>query len=291
MSDGATLIPRTARDWNDLWRVKQRVRTMNHDASYWNERAKTFTNKDTPGSYTDRFLALADIHPQESVMDMGCGTGNLSVPLGEAGHEVLAADFSSAMLARLDEALRQRDIHDVQTKLLSWEDDWETHGVMPGSFDVCIASRSIATEDLQGALDKLTATARRRCCITLATGASPRLDMSMLRSIGTPLAPSYDDIYALAILQGEGYAPTLTYIDTVRTDRFASFEEALVRYRDMADDATKEAVSTLSEDELHFRVRAWLTKNLCEQTDEDGNTFLTQRAPRHVLWAFIAWEV
>lgn len=289
--DHAAPIPQTAADWNDLWRAKQRLHTMDHDATYWNERAKTFTNKDTPGSYTDRFLTLADIHPQESIMDMGCGTGNLSVPLGEADHEVLAADFSSAMLARLDEALRQRDVHDVRTKLLSWDDDWQAHGVMPESFDVCIASRSIATKDLQGALDKLTQTARRRCCITLATGASPRLDTSMLRSIGIPLAPSYDDIYAVAILQGEGYAPSLTYIDTVRTDRFASFEEALTRYCAMADDALQVSPDAVSASEAHARVRTWITENLCEQTGEDGERFLTQRAPRHVLWAFIAWEV
>ena len=40
--------------------------------------------------------------------------------------------------------------------------------------DVAIASRSIATADLRDALLRLTEVARRRVCITLATGSPPR---------------------------------------------------------------------------------------------------------------------
>lgn len=283
-------IPRTSTDWNALWQAKQHQRCATHDAAHWDARAKTFTHKDSPNSYVERFLALAAIRPGESVLDMGCGTGNLSIPLGKEGHDVLAADFSSGMLSRLREALRKEDLHDVEALELAWEDDWCGKGVLPESRDVCIASRSIATEDMHDALLKLTATARRRCCITLATGSSPRTDDRMLYAVGLTVPPSYDAVYAIAILQGEGFMPTLSYIDTTREDRFASFEEAFERYRSMAQGAAQELGSLLSESVLDARVEAWL-KDHGEQRSEgpQGSAFVLSD-PRHVMWAFIAWD-
>lgn len=276
-------IPTDAEGWNDAWKARQLTREAPHDASFWDERAKSFTSKDAPGSYTDRFLQLADVQPGETVFDMGCGTGNLSLPLGEAGHEVCAADFSPAMLDRLREELRQRSITCVRPMQLSWDDDWATHGIEPQSFDVCLASRSIATADLGEALGKLTAVARRRACITLATGISPRIDEAMLRDIGVAAAPNYDFIYAIAILHARGFLPELRYIHTERRDAFDSFDEALRRCSRMVE-AVLGADSPERTRALE-RLRAWLDANLTEQ---DGA--LTLKRPRNVVWAFISWD-
>lgn len=276
-------IPTDAEDWNDAWKARQLTREAPHDAAFWNERAKSFTSKDAPGSYTDRFLQLAHVQPGETVFDMGCGTGNLSLPLGEADHEVRAADFSPAMLDHLREELRQRSITCVQPMQLSWDDDWAARGIEPQSFDVCLASRSIATANLGEALGKLTAVARRRVCITLATGISPRIDEAMLRDIGVTATPNYDLIYAIAILHARGFLPELRYIHTKRRDAFDSFDEAFRRCSRMVDAVlgadSPERASTLE------RLRTWLDANLTEQ---DG--VLTLKHPRSVVWAFISWD-
>lgn len=180
---GDDIIPLTSRQWNDLWEIKQDLHQADHDAAFWNERAKSFTNKDAPGSYTDCFLKLASIATGESVFDMGCGTGNLSIPLAETGHKVLAADFSSVMLERLTERAHVEGLNNISTKEISWEDDWEHAGIAPKSYDVCLASRSIATHDLRAALLKLTAVAKRAVCITLTCDSSPRIDDRALREI------------------------------------------------------------------------------------------------------------
>jgi ubiquinone/menaquinone biosynthesis C-methylase UbiE len=39
------------------------------------------------------------------VLELGCGTGRLTLPLAQAGHEVTGIDFSPAMLARAREKL------------------------------------------------------------------------------------------------------------------------------------------------------------------------------------------
>ena len=72
----------TTRDWNEEWKELQKARRAADDASHWDKRAATFGSKDAPNPYVERFLDLAGIRPGESVLDMGCGTGALSMPLG-----------------------------------------------------------------------------------------------------------------------------------------------------------------------------------------------------------------
>lgn len=288
MGESTFFIPKTADEWNELWIARQNERiNMKHDEAFWNERAKTFSQKDTPGSYTEQFLKLAGIRPHESVIDMGCGTGNLSVPLGREGHEVLACDFSSVMLERLSQALDARGIQSVHPLLLSWDDDWAKHGVKPDSCDIGFASRSIITHNLLDALRKLTATARRRCCITMATGCSPRVDDRMLREIGLSVPPSYDDAFAIAMLQADGFLPTLDYIPNERFEHFDSFETAFAKYLNMATAAAQEV--HVSEAEVAKRVREWLENELISEEIADTFTLVTRR-PRVQYWAFIAWD-
>lgn len=288
---GDSIIPLTSGQWNDLWKAKQALHKQDHDANFWNERAKSFTNKDTPGSYTDRFLELAGIHPEESVMDMGCGTGNLSVPLAIAGHRVLAADFSSGMLDKLKERIAADGISNIETMQLSWEDNWSASGIKPKSYDVCLASRSIATDDIQSALLKLCSTAKRHVAITLSCDSSPRIDDRALREIGIETRPGFDDVYALAILQGEGYFPKVDYIKTKRIDEFADFDEALAKYTDMIDASIKQYGSSITRDEAIERMRRWLHENLTDTDAINATGTLILKNPRMTTWAFLSWEV
>lgn len=47
-----------------------------------------------------RFAATVDFAPPKHVLDAGCGTAQLSLPLMDAGHRVVGLDVSEAMLAR-----------------------------------------------------------------------------------------------------------------------------------------------------------------------------------------------
>ena len=77
--------------------------------SYWN----SFPLPHLPNQHRNPALTL-DVSSSwqdtslGNVFDMGCGTGALAVPLGLAGHKVVAADFSRGMLDRMSGSAKSR---------------------------------------------------------------------------------------------------------------------------------------------------------------------------------------
>ena len=139
---------------------------------------------------------------------------------------------------RCRRALDEAGVRTVFPKLMSWEDDWPAFGVREGMTDVAVASRSIATADLRDALLRLTEVARRRVCITLATGSSPRVDERILAAVGLPAVLGRDYLYAFNILAAEGIKAEVRYIDSTRDDTFASPEDAYEKLAAMIDDSS-----------------------------------------------------
>lgn len=279
-------------DWNEEWKRLQKARRKADDASYWDERSKTFGTKLGANPYADRFIELADIREGETVLDMGCGTGALSIPLGQAGHRVLAADFSSGMLDVLRDGLESAGVSCVKPLKMSWSDDWAGAGVGKGRVDVALASRSIATDDMRDSLLRLTDVARRRVCITLATGSSPRTDGRIMEAIGLQNLVGRDYLYAFNILAQAGMRPEVSYIDSERDDAFEDADDAYRTCARMVEDV-RQLVGDERADRALEDLREWLAAHLVAADAEDGEGgggALKLDRPRVVTWAFISWN-
>ena len=83
---------------------------FNRDSrDYWNHRAATFTRTATC-DYELWLMRLLALDPADTLLDMGCATGTLAVPLARAGHRVHACDFAEAMLAILNQRAAQESL-------------------------------------------------------------------------------------------------------------------------------------------------------------------------------------
>lgn len=296
MSDQFTPLL-TSTDWNEEWKELQKARRRADDADFWDKRSATFADKDAPSPYVRQFLDFAAIRPGETVFDMGCGTGALAIPLGEAGHKVVAADFSQGMLNQMEALLQARGVRTVFPKLMSWEDDWPAFGVRPGMTDVALASRSIATADLRDSLLRLTDVARRRVCVTLPAGASPRVDEDMLAAVGISRTLGNDFLYAFNILAGEGLKPEVRYIRSLREDTYESREAALQKLAAMVDDPSLAQATDTERARARENLEGWLDEHLVptEAAGEPDRKGVPQgawrlREPRITTWAFMAWD-
>ena len=264
----------------------EQASTINRDSqAYWNKRAATFTRSAT-SDYERWLLDLLALEAGETILDMGCATGTLAVPLARAGHRVHGCDFAEAMLAILDERAAAENLP-VTSHLLAWEDDWEEAGLGENSVDVAFASRSLMSGDASACVRKLDAAARSRAAVVVPDSLLPSRDPRLLTYLGRAARrPSIvrDVTRALASL---GRIPVFATTRTFRPMRFSSFDEARADLRRLAGPKP----FTAREQRLFD---AYAAQHFMRETatgasgESDDQWILDYKLP--VTWVFIGWR-
>ncbi len=292
-------------DLAEEWRKLDAVRHKPDAQAHWDKRARTYSFHDAPNDYVRSFIQKMQLVGGESVLDMGCGTGSLAVPLAKSGHGVVAADFSEGMLERVRENAAACGVpvmdpaaqcaFEVPAGMvcplhMSWEDDWNRFGLGEGSVDVALASRSIITHDLEDSILKLSNAARKRVCVTAGTGVSPRVDERVARAMGLNLERHNDALFVFGIASSLGYEPTVSYIHSPRMKTYESPDEAyhsLLKTMEYVGDAKQQ----VSCGEAAAKLKDWLALHLVQGRTPEGCACWHLDKPRDVPWAFISWDV
>ncbi|HWQ08121.1 MAG TPA: methyltransferase domain-containing protein [Holophaga sp.] len=222
-------------DWNARWKeaATRKWPDLGGRVEYWNKRAPSFPRHDVASTYVRDFLALLDPRPHWSVLDVGCGTGTLAIPLAGRVASVTAMDFSEGMIEKLVLGCRETNIGNVRALHAGWEDDWDAVGV--GTHDVAIASRSLVVEDLEAAIRKLDRAARLQVCITSPAGDGP-VDRRVLEAVGRPFQKGPDYIYVYNLLHELGIYANVAMMDSGEERTFKSLDEALAFHRMLIED-------------------------------------------------------
>ena len=137
--------------------------------------------------------------------------------------------------------------------------------------DIVVASRSIEVSDIDAALAKMSAYARKACYLTYKVGGS-FVDMNILDYIGKKVKTKPDYWYIPIILYSQGFLPRVDYIETGRGSVRSGNEEEFV-------ESLLWSVHELNE-EQKAKARQYYREVIVGQN----------RPPRAVNWAFIAWE-
>lgn len=268
-------------DWQQAWQREDSLRSKPADASHWSCRAKSYGERSL-SEYEQEFIDRSGIRPGQTVLDFGCGVGLLAIPLAKMGCKVVACDFSEGMLEMLAANAKAAGVEGlIEPHLLAWDDDWFRAGLAPDCVDVAIASRSIATRDLLGALTKLDAVARQRVCVTVAAGRSPRRDERAFEAVGRSRPPVADFAFCANILFQHGVFPDISYIVTHSRPAFASREEAVESLTDMLGGA-------VSPDE-QARLLSFLDEHYAVDPQANPARSYAADEMREVRWAFISW--
>ena len=260
--------------------------TVNRDSqAYWNKRATTFT-RDATSDYERWLLDLLALEAGEEVLDMGCATGTLAVPLARAGHRVHGCDFAEAMLAILEERAAAEKLP-ITSHLLAWEDDWEEAGLGKDSVDVAFASRSLMSGDVSACVRKLDAAARSRAAIVVPDSLLPSRDPRLLTYLGRSARRACivrDVTRALAAL---GRIPVFATTRTFRPMRFSSFDEARADLRRLAGPET----FTTREHRLFDAYAAQhFVRRAAEFPSGEPSEMWVLDYKLPVTWVFIGWR-
>jgi len=262
-------------DWNEEWKkADPKRRTSKMKKEFWNACAPSFASDPKHKSdYPEQFIKILSPEKNDSLLDVGCGTGLISIPVSSMVKKVTAIDFSEKMLEILEHDAAAKDIKNIKTGLVSIEDDWDLKGVEV--HDVVIASRSLITGNLKEAMEKLNRYARKKVCISTIAGEGP-FDKRIFESVGRKVTPARDYIYNLNILHQMGiYANLLfTYHPVSRT----------YETRQSAFDSCCELISEITDKERK-KLKSWLDNVLVFEQD----AWVISGSPA-VRWAVIWWE-
>ena len=262
-------------DWNQAWRVG-RTRTKHRwdGCAFWNTRASSFATHARESRYCDDVLALLQLSPDWTVLDIGCGAGTLAIPLASRVRSVTALDVSDKMLELLQQRCGELGLANVKPVLSGWEDDWQAAGV--GPHDVVLASRSLFAADLRTAIAKLTALARKRVMIVSLVGDGP-YDRAIFDAVKRPLYRGPDFRFVTNYLAQEGIFANVSFVREVEDKTYPTLDAAVQGMRWMLDGMTP------AEEVL---LRAHLSERCVPRA---GGLALPR--PKVTHWAAIWWDL
>lgn len=158
--------------WTDYWeKNSQRNRMLNNEgmmASKWNRNSEDFGKSVERDRKPGKSRVIIDILEKNGfkiegakILDIGCGTGALAVPLAERGAEVAAMDISAGMLKQLEKTASEKKLA-VKTHEQSWWSADIDELALRGEFDLVIAARTPAIRDAE-TLQKMMACSKNSC--------------------------------------------------------------------------------------------------------------------------------
>ncbi len=256
-------------DFNQLYKQQKSISTFKpKGVSEWNSKAKSVSKRIHKSIYNQELINLINLKGCDTFLDVGCGVGNISLLLSDKFKQIYALDFSKTMLELLNKEAKKRDINNITTINLSWEDDWNE---VP-KCDIVLASRSMEVEDMREALNKLNQKAKKRVYLTYKVGGSFISD-DILNYIGKRIEKKPDFIYTINILYQMGIRPTLSYIKS----------EGKKKQQDSEDDFIKSilwSLGELSKKQIDL-LREYYQKKLKNKEQKDSD---------YLCWAVISWE-
>lgn len=279
----------TTINWNELWRDTEDSKMHSNNLDFWNAFAPRFRNKVTePDPYIEMFYNYLEARPEDTLFDMGCGSGTLAIPYAQKGHEVYAADFSPEMLKFLmqgaEEAGVAGRIHPIQ---LNWNEDWSQRSLP--ACDIAFSSRSFISRDLTSSLEKLESVAKRRVCIGAWDIPVAGYDRFLAKAIGYERPGIGTHYMIMGELMDRDVFPELKYIYTpFRLTKYESREAAEKQLRaafaHMSEEQERKFDQYLEEHLIYHP-----EKGVYHGNDLDGYWQFDHSDASSM--AFISWEI
>ncbi|MGM9533913.1 MAG: class I SAM-dependent methyltransferase [Intestinibacter sp.] len=249
--------------------------TKKPEVNMWDNIA-TFYNKmnKMEREYTLKQLKYIDISPEDTVLDVCCGAGRLSVPIAKIAKHVTGLDSSKEMLKYFKQNVEEAGLDNVDTIFMDWND------VVPGEnvqkHDIVIASRNGAIQDFE----KLSALANKYVVVLCWANAPsiPEITGYLFEGTGLDNKVHFNKDRRLGynvmfnMLYDLGYDANINVVDDGYTQTYNSREEA---YEDLRN--LKPEMSDDKMDIFKKNVDKFLTEN------EDGTVTYLCKTKTYVL--------
>jgi SAM-dependent methyltransferase len=260
-------------DWSERWRQQMQAASFRQLGDTWHVRAEQWNQtatEDNQASFLQNVLGRMDVGPNDSVLDVGCGNGLLSIPLAKRAGRVTALDQATAMV----ELTRKNAAAAGVDNIVALHRDWTRAqvGVDVEPHDVVLSARSVLMLDLKHFLLNLDQAALKRCYLVWWVGEYVPLDAEVAHVLGEPYTPQPSYILIYNMLYDLGICADVQMFTLSEMRHFPTLEQgvaSMARTRILDDPSTE-------------RLKAHFAH---EFTLEDGLYTREWRSP----WTVLSW--
>ncbi|HDR0619728.1 class I SAM-dependent methyltransferase [Pasteurella multocida] len=243
--------PKTAQDWD------RKAEKMQH------------SEFDLNNHYVQAFVSRMDLNNVESLLDVGCGGGAICLAIAPQVKQVYGLDYSERMLSVLQQRATKLGFEHVQAIQKSWDESWEEVPVC----DICVSSRSSMVADLDDAIDKLNAKAKKAVYMTMIV-EKDFIARDILQYIGRDSVGFPNYMYALNLLHQKGYHASVDFITStcglVEPEKMT--EESFIQ-------SVQWSIGQLTDQEIQKLKAYYVT-----------HPNLTSARGEFKTWAFVSWK-
>ncbi|MDR2203568.1 MAG: class I SAM-dependent methyltransferase [Nitrososphaerota archaeon] len=227
------------------------VNTIDENLAHWNQ-------------LTKKQLGQLSLTSKTTVLDIGAGTGRITLPVAKQVKHVTALEPSKKLLTILKEKAKQQQISNICYVNQSLDQLNVT-----GLYDIVIASFSLFMLDIKNALLKINSLASHQVFLFLS--ASPWVDIELQQKLYGTVALWSDFIFIYNILYDAGILANVKFSDYELRHSFDDIDAAMYKCSQMYHVPF----------EKQNILRVYLQENLVE---DDGKLWFNRKRKLATIW-------
>ncbi len=203
--------------WKNYWSKEDM--DFNACEDFWNGRAESFNqNLKDKEKKTKKLINLLEdrkiLHSKAKVLDIGCGSGTHSIPMGKKCEEVFSLDISENMLKILQDKAAKAGLENVYPMKINWVDINLEEKNWYKKFDLVFASMSPAIHNYE-TLTKMCDASSGHCYLSAWVKRQSRVEDALFNLVNKKVGETgilEDKIYyAFNILWNMSFYPEVSY--------------------------------------------------------------------------------
>jgi SAM-dependent methyltransferase len=211
-------------DWNDEWNLSIRMtrRDRLNSGQFWDEQAGRERLGHFPDTMLDDQLRIIRPRADQRILEIGPGSGRLTIPLARSSSEVTVVDPSPRMLTSLEMKLRSEGLSNVRFV----NDRWERLEIETlGRFHKLVSSYSLFMNDIGDQMERMSSISDE---VSLFVPGDLRIPPDIQEVLFDEVVLKHTDYEILSNLAADlGYHPKSFIIEYPNSMGFDEMENAL----------------------------------------------------------------
>ena len=222
-------------DWNDLWKQARLNYTLGQNnvcsPDFWDKLWKSpYKSETTDNERLDWIISKLNIKRDDTILDIGCGPGILTIPLAHKAKHVTAVDISPIALKSLEKKAIEDGLNNITYISKKWEDVEE--GLDIDIHDVVLSSYALTMLDLKSVFNKMGSVAKRAVCIFETAGPKYWHQKELWPMLyGQSFRPSPDYIYIVNVLHQMSIYANVEIAEYEMIQRYTGLDEAVQQWK------------------------------------------------------------